>query len=54
MRIILTLARLAVATKAEAGAAAACTSLMAVAQQADIGATSRLPKLIQGASMTAN
>lgn len=52
--LILTLAGLAITAKAEAGTAAARSCLVAVAQQADIGATSRLPKLIQGACMTAN
>lgn len=52
--LILTLAGLAIAAQAEPGAAAAGSSLVAVAQQADIRATSRLPKLIQGACMTAD
>lgn len=52
--LILTLAGFAITAKAEAGAAAAGSSLVAVAQQADIGATSCLPKLIQGACMTAH
>lgn len=50
----LTLAGFAVAAEAEAGAAAAGPGFVAVAQQADIGATSSLPELIRGASVAAH
>lgn len=52
--LILTLAGLAIAAKAESGAAAAGTGLVAVAQQTDVRATSSLPKLIQGTCMAAH
>lgn len=50
----LTLAGLAVAAEAEAGAATAGSGFVAVAQQTDIGATSSLPELIHGASVAAH
>ena len=50
----LTLAGLAVAAEAEPGAAAAGSGLVAVAQQADVGATSSLPELIHGTSVAAH
>lgn len=52
--LILTLAGLAITTKAEAKATAAGTSLVAVTQQTDVRATSSLPKLIQGTCMAAH
>lgn len=51
---ILTLAGFAIAAKAESGAAAAGTGLVAVAQQADVWATSSLPKLIWRTCMAAH
>lgn len=50
----LTLAGLAVAAEAEAGAATAGSGFVAVAQQADIRATSSLAELIHGASVAAH
>lgn len=49
--LTLTLAGFAIAAEAESRAAAAGATLVAVAQQADVGATSSLPKLIQGTCM---
>lgn len=50
----LTLAGLAIAAEAEAGAATAGPGFVAVAQQTDIGATSSLPELIPSASVAAH
>lgn len=50
----LTLAGFAVAAEAESKATAASASLVAVAQETNVGATSRLPKLIQGTCMAAH
>lgn len=52
--LILTLAGLSIAAKAETRATAARPGLVAIAQQTDVRATSSLPKLIQGTCMAAH
>lgn len=52
--LILTLAGFAITAEAEAGATAASTGFVAVAQQTDVGTTSSLSKLIQGTRMAAH
>lgn len=52
--LLLTLAGLPIAAQAEPGAAAAGSGLVAVAEQADVRAAARLPKLVQGTGVAAH